>query len=327
MHVLCEAGVPGCLGRLLSSTFILVGLLSGIVAPPIHAQEEHPPVYAWSETETVELSRSNSAATGVSSLELTLREGESVTYYLRLSKQPVISNGSPYGWWVRVHVDGSVHIDGDLPDKGISWIPSVGWEFKDDGSENPTRWRGVTFTATEDYDPETDGIVNITHEVWDENSACPPALHGIASVTVRIIDDDVESTGVLLETNPSSVAEGSGATPVTVTATLNGSPRDQDTDVTVNVANRAADFAQVDPLTITIPQGQTSATASFSFEPVDDELVEGDETVAVTGSASGLSVTRTTLTILDNDTTDDGNGGGDGNGDGDGDANPGRDGQ
>ena len=115
MLAVFEAGAPSCLRRLVTSTIILFGLLSSLV--PVHAQEPevHPPIYAWAETETVELSRSDSAATGVSSLDLTLREGESATYYLRLSKQPVAS-----GWWVRVHVDGFVRYDGELrATKGI----------------------------------------------------------------------------------------------------------------------------------------------------------------------------------------------------------------
>ena len=241
--------------------------------------------------------------TGLRSLELTIREGESTTYYFRLSKQPVAS-----GWWVRVHVDGFVRYDGVLEEKGIRWAPSVGWEFQSDGSTNPTRWRRVTITSTDDKVPEEDEIVTFTHEVWDENAKCPPALHDISPVRVRIIDDDVASTSVQLEVNPSSVAEDAGQTQVTVTAALNGSPREQDTDVEVSVAGRTAnadDYVPVAPFTVTIPQGQqTSAPASFPFEPVDDELVEGDESVAITGSAGGLSVTEATLTITDNDTDD-----------------------
>ena len=282
-----EARAPSHLGRLVTSTTILLALLSATTAPAVHAQEEHPPIYAWAETDTVELSRSGMVGdTGMRSLELTIREGESATYYLRLSEQPEAS-----GWWVRVHVDGFVRYDGVLEEKGISWVPSVGWEFATDGSTNPTRWRGVTFTAREDDDSD-DELVNITHEVWDQNSNCPPSLHGIAPVTVRIIDNDVASTNVQLQAQPSSVTEDAGETQVAVTATLNGAPREQDTDVSVRVVNRTAaaptDFAPVDPFTITIPEGQTSATESFPFEPVDDELVEGDESVAITGSAGGL---------------------------------------
>ena len=54
--------------------------------------------------------------------------------------------------------------------------------------------------------------MNITHEVWDEESNCPDDLHGIAQVTVRIVDDDVASTSVMLQAQPPSVAENAGPT-------------------------------------------------------------------------------------------------------------------
>ena len=242
-----------------------------------------------------------SATAGMRSLDLTIREGESATYYLRLSEQPEAS-----GWWVRVHVDGVVYIDGVLEEKGIRWVPSVGWQVNRDGS-GATQWRSVTIYATEDNDTD-DELVNVTHEVWDENTNCPPSLHDIAPVTVRIIDNDVPSTSVMLQAQPPSVPEDAGTTQVEVTAALNGAPREQDTDVSVRVVNRTAaapaDFAPVDPFTITIPAGQTNETEKFPFSPVDDTLVEGDESVAITGSAGGVSVTEATLTITDNDTGD-----------------------
>ncbi len=118
-------------------------MLSGPL--PVHAQEEDAPIYAWADTETVEVSSDMMNPAAQSPLVLTIREGESATYYLRLSKQPVAS-----GWWVRVHVDGYVRYDGEYPDKGVRWTPSVGWEVQrtvaptDDPVGPPTQWRGVT---------------------------------------------------------------------------------------------------------------------------------------------------------------------------------------
>ena len=277
------AGAPSRLRRLVISTIIAIALVSHTALTSLHAQANLP-IDDWAKTGTVELSRSMSATAGLRSLDLTIREGESATYYLRLSEQPKAS-----GWWVRVLVDGVVYIDGVLEEKGIHWVPSVGWQVNRDGS-GATQWRGVTIYATEDNDTD-DEFVNVTHEVWDENSNCPPSLHGIAPVTVRIIDNDVPSTSVMLQAQPPSVPEDAGTTQVEVTAALNGAPREQDTDVSVRVVNRTAaapaDFAPVDPFTITIPAGQTSETEKFPFSPVDDTLIEGDESVAITGSAGG----------------------------------------
>ena len=209
-----EVRVPSRLRRFVTFTTILLALLSGAAASPAHAQEEeHPPIYAWAETDTVELSTSMSATAGMRSLNLTIPEGASATYYIRLSEQPTAS-----GWWVRVHVDGTVRYDGEYDadrdgESDISWVPSVGWEFQTDNSENPTRWRSVTINALEDDDTD-DELVNFTHEVWDEESNCPPSLHGIAPITVRIIDNDVASTSVQLQVNPPAVAEDASPTQV-----------------------------------------------------------------------------------------------------------------
>ena len=110
---------------------------------------------------------------------------KSVTYYLRLST----SSRRPDGWWVRVHVNGAVYIDGVLAEKGIRWVPSVGWpiNINNEDASKPTPWRSVTIYATGDSDADGEPV-NVTHEVWDEHTNCPPSLHGIAPVTVRIID-------------------------------------------------------------------------------------------------------------------------------------------
>ena len=176
-----EAGAPSRLRHLVISTLIALALVSHTALTSLHAQLP-PPIDDWAETGgTVELSRSMDATDGVRSLNLPIRKEKSATYYLRLNKQPEAS-----GWWVRVHVDGAVYIDGVLAEKGIWWVPSVGWEINKNGS-GPTPWRSVTIYATEDSDADGEPV-NVTHEVWDEHTNCPPSLHGIAPVTVRIID-------------------------------------------------------------------------------------------------------------------------------------------
>ena len=68
-------------------------------------------------------------------------------------------------------------------------MPSVGWpiNINNEDASKPTPWRSVTIYATEDSDADGEPI-KITHEVSDEEFNCPPSLHGIAPVTVRIID-------------------------------------------------------------------------------------------------------------------------------------------
>ena len=189
-----------CLRRLVVPAMLVSALLSSTAAPRAHAQNDAP-IFTWP------------GKVKVSTSTLEIREGESATYNLWLTRQP-----SADGWWVRVHVDGVVRYDGGFDQdegyKGIRWTPSVGWEFNKNNS-NPavaTPPRGVTIRAVQDADDE-DELVEFTHEVWDENTNCPPSLHGIAKVTVRIIDDDRDSGGTLpkLSIQDTPVVEGNTA--------------------------------------------------------------------------------------------------------------------
>ena len=132
----------------------------------------------------------------------------------------------------------------------------------------------------------------------------------MAPVEVQVTDDESASTGVALSVNPMTVSEGAGGTPVTVRAALNGAPRLGSTPVKVAVGRRGdsategTDYETVDDLTVTIPEGLTSATERFTLTPTDDVVVESDKTVTVSGTttASGITtVNPATLTITDND--------------------------
>ena len=270
---------------------MLSALLSGVAMHQVHAQN-NAPIFNWQ------------GEVQVSTSTLTIREGEALTYNIRLSEQPAAD-----GWWVRIHVDGVVYIDGHLEEKGIRWVPSVGWEFNRKGSSGPTQWRSVRIEALQD-DGDDDEFVTITHEVWDENSNCPPSLHGVAPVEVQVTDDETASTGVALSVNPMAVSEGAGGTTVTVRAALNGAARLGSTPVKVAVgktgdsATEGTDYETVDDLAVMIPVGLTSATETFTLTPTDDDVVESDKTVTVSGTttASGITtVNPATLTIVDDD--------------------------
>ena len=296
--LVCYRSVPGLeesavLGssRLVASTIMLSALLSRVAMHQVHAQN-NAPIFNWQ------------GEVQVSTSTLTIREGEALTYNIRLSEQPAAD-----GWWVRIHVDGVVYIDGHLEEKGIRWVPSVGWEFNRKGSSGPTQWRSVRIEALQD-DGDDDEFVTITHEVWDENSNCQPSLHGVAPVEVQVTDDETASTGVALSVNPMAVSEGAGGTTVTVRAALNGAARLGSTPVKVAVgktgdsATEGTDYETVDDLTVMIPVGLTSATETFTLTPTDDDDVESDKTVTVSGTttASGITtVNPATVTIVDDD--------------------------
>ena len=113
---------------------------------------------------------------------------------------------------------------------------------------------------------------------------------------------------VALSAAPSAVAEGGGATRVSVTARLTGSAvEDVAKTVAVRVGSGTAtsgtDFKAVDGFTIPLPAGAREAVGAFELAPVADAEREGAETVAVTGSATqggaALPVAAATVTIDD----------------------------
>ena len=131
----------------------------------------------------------------------------------------------------------------------------------------------------------------------------------VADATVTITDDDgTAPTAARLIVSPAAVAEDTGATPVTVTATLVGSGTlPQSTTVSVNVgkpgdqAQAGTDYAAVSGFTITIPAGQSSGQHTFTLTPTDDAADEQYEALTVHGTAAGLTVADATVTITDND--------------------------
>ena len=126
--------------------------------------------------------------------------------------------------------------------------------------------------------------------------------------TLTIADDDEESETVILSVSPSSVSESTSARTVRVTATLDAGARPVPTNVVVTLNSQEAGFgpgqdaAVVEPFTITIEPGRTSASGSFTFRPRDDALAEGTESIEVRGEAIGLRVESATLELTDNDT-------------------------
>ena len=114
------------------------------------------------------------------------------------------------------------------------------------------------------------------------------------------------STMVTLSVSPDSVSEDAGSPRVTVTGVLNGAAPDSGTPVTVSVDSGTAiagtDFATVNDFTLNIPANETRGTATFNLVLTNDDVDEIDETLSVTGSATGLAVDSATMTITDDDT-------------------------
>ena len=121
-------------------------------------------------------------------------------------------------------------------------------------------------------------------------------------------DEGNAATGINLSVNPRTVSESNGPTTVRVTATLVGGLQNLDTVVNVTVAGTVAvegvDFTTVNGLELTIPAGGESGSKVLTFQPIDDDLEEGDETLEFRGTATLGGEQReaeATLILVDDD--------------------------
>ena len=130
----------------------------------------------------------------------------------------------------------------------------------------------------------------------------------VTDAEISLTDDDAAPTGILLAVAPDTVGEEDATTEITVTATIDGDAvAPTETVVTVSVGGGTAtpdeDYEAVEAFTITVPAGQASAAGTFDLTPTDDTVEESDETITVSGTSGDLSVTGSSITLADDDTT------------------------
>ena len=53
---------------------------------------------------------------------------------------------------------------------------------------------------------------------------------------------------------------------------------------------------------MTIPKETASGTGTFTLTPTNDSIAEGDESIDVTGTADGFTVTKAEMTLTDDET-------------------------
>ena len=187
-----------------------------------------------------------------------------------------------------------------------------------------------TATMGEDYGRDAHGVLNfnalergnreftvpIIDDVTDEENETffIHAAYRNQTATGTIIDNDATSTRIALSASPHQVLENAWEPPIaveeiqpiTVTAILNEGARTEATPVTVSVsgvtATAVTDFEEVDDFILTIPPNVKSGTGAFTLIPVNDVIMESDETVAISGAATNLTVDETYVTIIDDDT-------------------------
>ena len=217
----------------------------------------------------------------VSKSELDIAEGDDGAYTVVLTSEPT---GTVTVTPARSSGDTDVTVSGALTFAANDWSTA----------------QTVTVSAAQDGDAVDDDAV-IGHTVSGADYGSETA----GSVTVTVDDDETASSGVALSVSPDSVSEGASATTVTVTASLNGATRSEATPVAVTVGSGTAtsgtDFAAVAGFAISIAANTQSHTGTFSLSPTQDTVDEPNETVSVSGSVTGLTVTGATVQITDDD--------------------------
>ena len=145
-------------------------------------------------------------------------------------------------------------------------------------------------------------------DTGNETVAVRGMLSGVTvrSTNLTLTDDDTAPSAITLSLSPTIIGEEAGATEVTVTATVGGVSRwstAQSVAISVNGSglNNVVGFSAVSDFSLSIPQGASSGTAKFSITPTDDNLDTGNETVTVSGTLAGVTVSPAKLTLTDND--------------------------
>ena len=175
---------------------------------------------------------------------------------------------------------------------------------------NPVTILGSAVTLTLASAVAQGDVVRVSYTAPGSGAKLQDELgNAAASLTDRAVTNEtaVTTTDLALTVNPTGVDEGAGATTITVTVAPVGSTTfDTNAEVTVTIRDGTAmvgeDFTAVSDFVITVRAGESTATHTFSFEPVDDAVDEGaGETVRVQGTTPQGNLAPVEITITDND--------------------------
>ena len=116
------------------------------------------------------------------------------------------------------------------------------------------------------------------------------SLGAVSSLPVTIADGDGEPVVALVDVSPPVLSEDGGPRTIEATARLDVANALRDVTVLVDAVDGTArvadgDFEDPDAVVLTIPKGETSATAGIEIAVAADGLIEGDEAFAIALSA------------------------------------------
>ena len=186
---------------------------------------------------------------------------------------------------------------------------------------NNTAFAGIDFMPVPDFEivipsRQSNGSVElnltpVNNSFFEANKIL--TIRGNASdftvndAVLTISEDEVFPSELILSFSPTQINESANSTNVTVSTTFQRSNNflRNDTNITISIAGNTAmegqDFASVNSFNITIPAGQSSGSASFSLQTLDDRVVEGNETVLISVSPPFMTNSADKLNIVDDD--------------------------
>ena len=229
--------------------------------------------YSNSSNLSITLIDNDMAGLVVEQTSLTIDEGMSGQYTVRLKSEPTAT----------VTVSVSETSDDITRSPASLTFTTSNWSTK----------KTVTVDTVEDSDCADESAT-----VGNRSSSSDLMYSGLSvNVNVTVIDD--ESPTITLTSSPTSVSEPSGT--ATITATLGCTSSDEQT-INLSDLGTADEGTNKDYTvgTLTVNAGQLSGTATLTVR--DDHVAEGTETITMGGSTGGYSnSSNLSITLIDND--------------------------
>ena len=150
----------------------------------------------------------------------------------------------------------------------------------------------TSFTATILEDTDLDGPQTVTITAEDPNTTNPAVNTGVLDIIV----EDAEFLSVTVPAGEEAFLESAGQQVTTATVTVSSTGHTQ--PIVVDLINSDTSEASV-PQQVVIPVGENSAT--FEIDAVNDESIDRDQLVSITGRSAGYRDGVLNLNVRDHE--------------------------
>ncbi|MDE2767606.1 MAG: fibronectin type III domain-containing protein [Chloroflexota bacterium] len=239
------------------------------------------------ETATALPRRTLSAAFGGAGESGIAEDAGEVDVTISLDDPP--DSGSYTGCRLRLAADGVADAaDVELAEAGLALNPGNGW-----------RAGAKLLRIVDDALAEGDEALAVEAHCTGGAAGMEPSARWLASESATATIVDNESRTVALAAAPSGIVETAEATPVTVTATLDGQATEGlDLPLTLSGTATADDYSVSGTKSIAIAAGAASGSTVLTIDPAADQD-DVDEAIAVDAVLAGYAVTGAEVAITE----------------------------